>query len=208
VDGRPFAWHQLHWLAGQGITEVIYSIGHQGDMIRRYWTEETSPVSSIRFVDEGEQLRGTAGALRLAWEKGVLDQSFFVLYGGSFLPVQFDPVWRAFQASNLPALMTVLRNEGRWDRGNVIYQPGRVIRYDKAAAPGMQYIDYGLSCFRREVFDDTAHSDLARLFHRLSLEGRLAGFQVHERFYGIGSPAGLRDFEQYLTTCETAHLSP
>ncbi len=206
AGGRPFAFHQLHWLAEQGITEVIYSIGHHGDMIRRYWAEEPSPVPSVRYVDEGERLLGTAGALRLARDRGVLDESFFVIYGDSFLPVEFAPVWRAFQASGQPALMTVLRNEGRWDRSNVIYQPGRVMLYDKAAAPGMQFIDYGLSCFRRDLFDDLTHSDLALLFHDLSRQGRLAGFQVHERFYEIGSPAGLRDFEQYLHAAHAPRL--
>jgi NDP-sugar pyrophosphorylase family protein len=206
VAGRPFAWHQLHWLAAQGIGEVVYCIGHHGDMIRRYWSEERSPVPSIRYVDEGEQLRGTAGALRLANEQGALDKSFFVIYGDSFLPVEFAPVWRAFETSGQPALMTVLRNEGRWDRSNVIYQPGRVLLYDKSGAPGMQYIDYGLSCFRREVFDgklfeEDAATDLAALFHQMSLQRRLAGFEVNERFYEIGSPSGLQDFEQYLETC-------
>lgn len=207
VAGRPFAWHQLNWLAAQGIDEVIYSIGHHGDMIRRYWSEEPSPVRSIRFVDEGEQLRGTAGALRLACEQNVLAENFFVLYGDSFLPVEFVPIWRAFESSGCPALMTVLRNEGRWDSSNVVYQPGHVVLYDKAGGPGMQYIDYGLSCFRRNLFDDQTPSDLAALFHQLSLSGRLAGFEVHERFYEIGSPAGLRDLEQYFSTCQTAHLS-
>jgi NDP-sugar pyrophosphorylase family protein len=205
--GRPFAWHQLRWLAEQGIREVVYSIGHHGDMIRRYWAQEPSPVRSIRYVDEGEQLRGTAGALRLAREKDVLDDSFFVTYGDSYLPVKFAPVWGAFRASGQPALMTVLRNEGRWDRSNVAYEPGRVVLYDKNAVPGMEYIDYGLSCFRREGLDEFTHSDLATVFHDLSIQGRLAGHQVHERFYEIGSPAGLRDFEQYLETCQTQDLS-
>jgi NDP-sugar pyrophosphorylase family protein len=212
VRGLPFAYHQLHWLAAQGVTEVIYSIGHQGDLIRRYWAERASPIPSIRYVDEGERLRGTAGALRFAYEQGVLDERFFVIYGDSFLPVEFGPIWRAFQASGQPALMTVFRNEGRWDRGNVNYEPGRVVLYDNAAAPGMQYIDYGLSCFKRDVFDNLTHSDLAILFHELSVNSRLAAFEVYERFYEIGSPAGLHDFEQYLEarekgTCETAHLS-
>lgn len=214
--GRPFAWHQLHWLAAQGIHEVVYSIGHHGGMIRRYWSEEPAPIPSIRYVDEGEQLRGTAGALRLAYEQGALEESFFVIYGDSFLPVHFAPIWRAFQASGQPALMTVLRNQGRWDSSNVIYQPGRVLLYDKSAAPGKQYIDYGLSCLRRDTLDQVTHSDLASLFHKLSLHGRLAGYEVHERFYEIGSPTGLQDFEQYLAqqetkphpaTCETSHLS-
>lgn len=200
VAGRPFAWHQLHWLAAQGIDEVVYSIGHQGDRIRRYWSEQRSPVASIRYVDEGEQLRGTAGALRLAREQGALSESFFVLYGDSFLPVDFAPIWRAFQSSGQPALMTVLRNAGRWDSSNVIYQPGRVVLYDKSGVPGMQYIDFGLSCFHRGLFDDQPPADLATLFHQLSLSGSLAGFEVHERFYEIGSPSGLRDLETYLAT--------
>jgi NDP-sugar pyrophosphorylase family protein len=104
--------------------------------------------------------------------------------------------------------MTVLRNEGRWGRSNAIYQPGRVVLYDKAAAPGLQYIDYGLSGFRRDVFDELTHSDLAVLFHELSLQGRLAGFEVRERFYEIGSPAGLRDFERYLDATTVAPLLP
>jgi len=198
AGGRPFAYHQLHWLAAQGITDIVYSIGHHGDMIRRYWSEEPAPIPSIRYVDEGEQLRGTAGALRLARDQGALEENFFVIYGDSFLPVEFAPIWRAFQSSGQPALMTVLRNEGRWDRSNAIFQSGHVLLYDKTAAPGMHYIDYGLSCLRRDVLDESTHSDLAVLFHKLSLRGHLAGYEVHERFYEIGSPAGLHDFEQYL----------
>ena len=68
-------------------------------------------------------------------------------------------------------------------------------------------IQQKLTLVFRDVFDNPPPADLAVLFHDLSLQGRLAGFQVHERFYEIGSPAGLRDFEEYLLTCQTAHLS-
>ncbi|HEX4595188.1 MAG TPA: sugar phosphate nucleotidyltransferase [Bryobacteraceae bacterium] len=203
VRNRPFAWHQVHWLASQGVDDLIYCIGHQGDLIRRYWESQPKPLPSIRYVDEGEQLRGTGGALRLAHKQSVLDESFLVIYGDSFLPVEFPPIWRAFQASEMPALMTVLRNESRWDRSNVIYESGRLILYDKQADPRMHHIDYGLSAFRRELFDDTPDLlDLATLLHQLSLENRLAGFEVTERFYEIGSPQGLADLENYLETRE------
>jgi len=199
VLGRPFAYHQLHWLAAQGVDDVIYCIGHQGDRIRRYWESEPKPMRSIRYVDEGEKLRGTGGALRLAREQGVLDESFLAIYGDSFLPVEFAPVWRAFQASGMPALMTVLRNQGRWDRSNVIYEDGSLILYDKQTDPRMQHIDYGLSAFRRELFDRTPKVfDLAMLFHDLSLQGELAALEVQERFYEIGSSQGLYDLEDYL----------
>jgi MurNAc alpha-1-phosphate uridylyltransferase len=200
VCGRPFAYHQLHWLAAQGVTEVIYAIGHKGHLIREYWAEEQPPIPSIRFVDEGDNLRGTGGAIRLALEQGVLEESFLVIYGDSFLLVEFAPIWQAFQSSNQPALMTVLRNEGRWDRSNVIYENGRVILYDKTANAEKHYIDYGLSAFRRELFENIPDKlfDLSTLFHDMSLEGKLAGFEVRERFYEIGSPEGLNDLEEHL----------
>jgi len=206
VAGRPFAWHQMQWLAAQGIDDVVYCIAHQGEQIRQYWASAPPPVRSLRYVDEGTELRGTGGALRLAFDEGVLDESFFVLYGDSFLPVEFAPVWNAFGASGSPALMTVLKNEGRWDRSNVIYDGGRVSLYSKTAdAPTqarMQYIDYGLSVLHRDVIAGIAETvfDLAAVFHRLSLAGRLAGYEVTERFYEIGSPEGLRDLEQYLAS--------
>jgi NDP-sugar pyrophosphorylase family protein len=204
VGGRPFAYHQLHWLAAQGVSEVVYSIGHHGDMIRSYWESEAPPVASIRYVDEGEQLRGTGGALRLALEQGALQESFLVIYGDSFLPVAFQPVWDAFHSSGMPALMTVLRNEGRWDRSNALYRDGRVLLYDKSGGPGIHYIDYGLSAFHRELFEDISEEvfDLSTLHHELSLRGRLAGFEVQERFYEIGSPTGLGDLERYLASRE------
>jgi len=189
----------MHWLSSQKVDEVIYCIGHQGDVIGRYWDSEPQPVRSIRYVDEGEQLRGTGGALRMAHQQGVLDESFLVIYGDSFLPVEFAPVWQSFHASGMPALMTVLRNQGRWDRSNVVYENGRLILYDKQANPRMQHIDYGLSAFRRELFDQMPEVfDLAMLLHQLSLEDQLAGFEVQKRFYEIGSPQGLSDLEHYL----------
>src|SRR5580698_4738850 len=101
VHGRPFAWYQLDWLARHGVTEVVYCIGHQGDQVRDFWKSNPSPIA-LSFVDEGEQLRGTAGALRLALSENALDKSFFVLYGDSFLPVDFAPVWSAFESSHAP----------------------------------------------------------------------------------------------------------
>ncbi|MDP8980175.1 MAG: sugar phosphate nucleotidyltransferase [Acidobacteriota bacterium] len=208
VLGQPFAWHQMQWLASQGVGEVVYCIGHQGDQIKKYWATHPSPVPSLCFVDEGPSLRGTAGALKLAFDRGVLNETFLVLYGDSFLPIDFGPVWSAFQASGLPALMTVLRNDGRWDTSNVIYDGGHLLLYDKSPNPEMRYIDYGLSAFRRDTIASTEQRDLAAVFHNLSLHGQLAGYEVQRRFYEIGSPSGLRDFEEYLTTARASQTEP
>jgi MurNAc alpha-1-phosphate uridylyltransferase len=203
VHDRPFAYHQMHWLAAQGVKEAVYCIGHHGEQIRLYWESERSPVASIRYVDEGETLLGTGGALRLACRQGALRESFLAIYGDSFLPVEFPPIWKAFLGSGQPALMTVLRNAGQWDRSNAIYAEGRVVLYDKTGAGAMDFIDYGLSAFQRELFERETRAvfDLSTLMNELSVRGQLAGFEVGQRFYEIGSPQGLQDLEEYLAVC-------
>jgi len=208
VDGKPFVDHQLAWLAAHGVTDVVLSIGYLGGAIRDHVGDGAALGLRVRYVDEGTRLRGTAGAVRLAYDEGVLEPRFLVTYGDSFLPIDFAAVWRAFEASGAPALMTVFHNEGRWDTSNVIFddQSGLVTLYDKQRRTrppeSFSFIDYGLSAFQRQVIADGvpagATADLADLFHALSLRGQLAGRKVSQRFYEIGSPAGLEDFTAWL----------
>jgi NDP-sugar pyrophosphorylase family protein len=218
VGGVPFIDHQLTWLAAHGVTGVVLSIGYRGDMLRDHVGDGGRFGLEVRVVDEGTSLRGTAGALRLALDRGVLDEAFLVTYGDSFLPIDFADVWRHFRAgaAAAPALMTVFRNSGRWDTSNVIYRAGRVELYDKhhatRPAADFDYIDYGLSAMKRSVIEQLVPAprppttpgepadrpDLAELFHALSRRGELAGYEVSERFFEIGSPAGLEDFERWI----------
>lgn len=206
AEGQPFVDHQLGWLAAHGVTDVVMSIGYLGGAIRAHVGSGERFGLRVRYVDEGAKLRGTAGAVRLALDEGVLEPRFLLTYGDSFLPVDFAAVGRAHEAAGTPALMTVFHNQGRWDTSNVIFDGQRVTLYDKQrrTRPPEEfgYIDYGLSAFERRVIADEipagATADLADLFHRLSVRGDLAGLEVRERFYEIGSPAGLEDFAAWL----------
>jgi NDP-sugar pyrophosphorylase family protein len=206
VLGRPFAEWQLARLAEQGVERVLYSVGYRGEMIRDHVGDGSRWGLEVIYVDEGHQLRGTGGALRLALDLGELDEAFFVLYGDSYLPVDFGAIERAWEQTPLPALMTVFRNDGQWDASNAIYDDGRVVLYDKDRPEDqvaeMHWIDYGLSILTRDVVAERvppgAVTDLADLMRELSLEGKLAGFEVSERFYEAGSSKGLRDLERYL----------
>jgi MurNAc alpha-1-phosphate uridylyltransferase len=206
VLGRPFVDHQLEWLAAQGVDDVVLSIGYRGDLIREHLGRGAGIGLGVRYVDEGEQLCGTGGALRLALDEGVLDEAFLVLYGDSYLSVDVEAVWAAFARSGCPALLTVYRNEGRWDTSNATFANGRVLLYEKQRtqreAADLAWIDYGLSALSRGVLGRLPRSrtsDLADLYHELSLEGLLAGFEAKERFYEVGSSQGLADLEQYLS---------
>jgi NDP-sugar pyrophosphorylase family protein len=206
VLGRPFADWQLSWLSGAGIESVVYCVGYLGGDVRDYVGDGGRWDLSVSYVDEGDQLRGTAGALRLAFDQGALDPDFLVLYGDSWLQVDPADVLRALRARPEPALMTVHRNDGQWDTSNVIFDGSRVIRYVKGLTERpeqMRWIDYGLTALRREVVADRVPpamtADLAPLLTDLASEGQLAGFDVPDRFYEIGSISGRADLEKFLS---------
>ena len=205
IGGRPFALHQLEWLRGQGVSKVLYCIGHMGNVIRTAIGDGASSGLRVCYSDEKDQLRGTGGALRMAYDGGLLDDGFLVLYADSYLPIQIPPLWLASNQGREPT-MVVIRNEGRWDRSNVDFSGGKVRLYKKGApdpaAMGMHFIDYGLSVLTASVVADLIPSDirfdLADLYSRLSEDNTLLGHEVHERFYEIGSPAGLADLKAKL----------
>jgi len=204
IQNRPFLHYQLTCLAKQGIKNILLCVGYGADPIERYAEDGRTWGLHISYTKEGNELLGTGGALRLAYDQGQLEPEFFVLYGDSYLPTDFLPVWTYFGTRTEPALMVVLKNEGLWDTSNVRFDGQKVTCYDKRnPAPDMAYIDYGLSVLRAgsvgEAIPPRSRYDLSDLFHKFSGRGQLAGFEVSSRFYEIGSPKGLEDF--------TAHLS-
>lgn len=204
IQGRPFIFYQLEWLARQDVRQIVLSVGHRGSMIAQAVGDGSQLGVSAVYCDEGETLRGTGGALRLGADRGLLDEAFFILYGDSYLPIQLAPVWQTSEAGQV-CTMTILRNAGRWDRSNVAVRDGQIL-YDKFAADpvslGMDYIDYGLSVLRRDVILEQIAAgdvvDLARPLNVLSISNRLRGHEVVDRFYEIGSAEGLDDFEHYV----------
>jgi N-acetyl-alpha-D-muramate 1-phosphate uridylyltransferase len=205
VGEHPFLKYQLDALEKQGVQRAVLCIGHQGDKIRAYVEEAGPRKLTVEFVDEGTSLKGTGGAVRLVFDSGKLEPVFMVIYGDSFLPIDFRQVWNYFQTREEPALMTVLRNEERWDHSNASFQGDKVTLYDKKIHPKpaeMRYIDYGLTLWRRSAIEREIPRgepyDLADLLGTLSRRGELAGYEVTQRFYEIGSPAGLADFRQFI----------
>ena len=159
VAGEPFAHHQLRLLAGQGVREVVFVIGFRGEKLRAAIGDGSRFGLSVGYVDEGEELHGTGGALRYALDADALTDPIAVLYGDSYLPIELAPVWAAFAESGRLALMTVLRNEDRWDRSNAVVEDDVVVLYDKRPeerTARMAWIDYGLTVLSREVVEDIA----------------------------------------------------
>ena len=199
VAGRPFVDWQLELLASAGIKRVVFCVGYLGEMIEAHVGDGVRFGLEVAYSYDGPTLLGTGGALRQALP--LLGKEFLVLYGDSYLPIDYAAVTEAFLKSGKPGLMTVLKNEGRWDSCNVWMDGGEIRLYDKKAClPEMQHIDYGLTAFRAEAFSQCGSEafDLAEVMRGLVTKKEMAAFEVTERFYEIGSPAGIADLDAYL----------
>ena len=153
INGEPFLAHQLRLLRARGIERVVLCIGQHGERIREYAGDGARFGLAIDYSFDGPALLGTAGAVRQALP--LLGDAFLVLYGDSYLPCSYEDVAEAFRTAGQPGLMTVYRNEGRWDTSNVEFAGGRIVAYDKKdRTEGMQHIDYGLGVFSRAAFED------------------------------------------------------
>lgn len=201
INGQPFLAHQLRLLAAQGIAEVVLCVGHFGEQIAAYVGDGSAFGLRIRCSYDGPTLLGTAGALKRALP--LLGNRFFVMYGDSYLLCDFHAVQAAHEGCGKLALMTAYRNEGRFDASNLILRNGQILLYEKTCRrPEMRHIDYGLGAFDALAFADVSEDRptcLSDLYRSLLAAGQLAAYEVHERFYEIGSVDGLRDTRHYLT---------
>jgi NDP-sugar pyrophosphorylase family protein len=204
VNGEPFAYHQLRLLRRRGIDQVVFCVGYRGEQIVDAVGDGASFGLQVQYSFDGPVLLGTAGALKVA--APLLGQDFFVLYGDSFLDCDYAAVERAYRQAARPALMAVFRNDGRWDASNVEFAHGRIIAYSKEQRTArMRHIDYGLGVFAAAVLNEVPAdrpTDLASVYERLATSGDLAAFEVSQRFYEVGSFAGLAQFEDYLKGVE------
>ena len=197
VAGRPFVEHQLELLRRHGARRVVMCLGYLGHVVEEALGDGSRFGLQIRYSHDGPAPAGTAGAVRRALP--LLDDVFMVLYGDTYLRIDYGDVGRMFRQSQCPALMTVLRNRGQFAPSNAVFSGGRVLAYDKRSPPpGAEWIDYGLSVFDRSVFDRRPYADLADLTRDLASARLLAGYEATERFYEIGTPEALAQTEAFL----------
>ncbi len=198
VAGEPFILHQLRLLASHGARRVVVCVGYLGGQIVETVGDSRFGIE-ISYSHDGDAPIGTLAAIRQA--AALLDERFLVLYGDTYLRLDYRDAARSWQASGQPAMMTVLRNHGRWDVSNAVLEGELVTAYDKRApTPDMQWIDYGLGGLERRALDavDRSATDVSDLYHVLAGRRRLFGYPVSERFYEIGTPQALAETDSFL----------
>jgi NDP-sugar pyrophosphorylase family protein len=200
VAGEPFVIHQLRLLRSHGLRKIVLCVGYLGDMIKAKVGDGSDLGLQITYSFDGPTLMQTGGALKRALPK--LGERFLVIYGDSYMPVDYSAIVDAFVLSGKPALMTILENEGRWDASNVWFEAGEIRRYDKKLrTPEMRHIDYGIAVLNAAVFapfPDNLAFELADVYSRLASEKQMAAYEVKQRFYEIGSREGLAELDSLL----------
>lgn len=195
VAGEPFIAHQLRLFAVRGIEDVKLLVGYRWQQIESFAGDGRRFGVRLEYIVDGPDLLGTGGAIRHALDR--LGPEFLVTYGDAWLDTSYRAVVEAFRASGRQALICVFRNENRWDASNVLYEGGSIRRYSKRRRlPDMRHIDWGLgmmaaAAVRARSVDQ--RWELSDLYEELSAAGRLAAYEVRQRFYEIGSMRGLEE---------------
>jgi NDP-sugar pyrophosphorylase family protein len=200
VAGKPFIAHQLELLKKNGIENVVICLGYLGERIKDFIKEGDPFGIKVEYSFDGEKLLGTAGAINKALN--LLDEVFFVIYGDSYLRADFKAISDYFLSHNKKGLMTVIKNQNRWDKSNIVYNNGKIIKYDKNnPTDDMEYIDYGLALLKKEIFLQHSYGqvfELDRVYQDLIQGQEMLAYEVKERFFEIGSLSGLEETRKYL----------
>jgi NDP-sugar pyrophosphorylase family protein len=200
VAGEPFLVHELRLLRSEGFRKIVLCVGYLGELIEAKIGDGKRLGLQIDYSFDRLTLLGTGGALKGAIPK--LGEHFLVIYGDSYMPVDYAAIVEAFVRSEKPALMTVFENEGRWDASNVWLEAGKIRRYDKRLRMAeMRHIEYGIAVLKADVFTsfpDNQPFDLADVYSRLVSENQMVAYEVKQRFYEIGSPQGLAELDSLL----------
>jgi NDP-sugar pyrophosphorylase family protein len=201
IKGEPFIFHQMRLLKKNEAKNILICLGHMGEKIEEVLGDGKAFGLNIRYSYDGPELLGTGGAIANALP--LLPDFFMILYGDSYLDVNYRAVAKAYLYSGKQGLMTIYKNNNCFDKSNVCYINGKIKLYDKNISDvNMEYVDYGILCLTKEVFKNNAKKrfDLAEILTDLSIKKELAGYEIKERFYEIGSRNGIEDLELYLSS--------
>ena len=202
IGGKPFLHHQIDLLKRRGIRDIVLCVGHLGDRVKDYFGDGRWLGVRIRYSEEESQLLGTAGAIKNA--EPLLRDDFFLMYGDSYLMIDYREIMRYFRRFDRLGLMVVWRNVDRFERSNVMVEGNLVTAYNKdQKSPDMVYINYGLSVLRKEAlaFIPAGRPFSQEDFYQILIDqGELLAFEVEQRFYEIGSPKGLEEFGMLIAS--------
>lgn len=203
VNDQAFVDYQMALFKNVGITKVVFCVGHLGEILEKHIGTGKRWGIKVLYSWEREKLLGTGGALKNAGN--LLDTTFLLTWGDSFVRADYKAILNKHIASKFPISVAVFKNQNKWDKSNINYKEGKIVKYEKnSASTDLKYIDAGLSVFNRDFLMEIPEGivTLDNIWKSLSLEGRLGGIEIKDRFYEIGSEKGFKEFIKFARSLE------
>lgn len=201
IHGKPFLWYQIENLKKHNIRDIVLCVGHLSEKIIEYFGDGTEHDVNITYSHDGDKPLGPIGALKKA--EPLLDNIFFIMYGDSYLNVDFQEVHSFFKKHNKLGCMVVYKNKNKYDKSNLVIKNNMVIDYNKEQSKDMIYIDYGTSILRKKTLETIPPNTFyttGEFFSKLIKQKQLLAYEAKKRFYHIGTPEALREFKKYIKT--------
>jgi len=201
VNGKPFLEYEITLLRDSGISDFVLCVGYLGEVIENYFKDGTRFGINIRYSHDGQRLMGPAGALKCA--EPLLDELFFVTYGDAYLRADYHRVMKTLLDSRRLGVMVVYENHDLYGKSDIAVKDGYVTGYDKVGrSEGMFWVNFGVTALRKRALSfipPTKEIGEEEFYHELIMRKELLAFQVSDRFYEIGSPQSLKEFEQFIS---------
>jgi len=200
INSKPFLEHQIEKLKKQGLKDIVLCVGHLSRQIEEYFGNGKKFGVKIKYSYDGEKQLGPIGAVKNA--ESLLDDDFFIMYGDSYLSVDFQKAYSDFKKTNKSALMVVYKNQDKYDKSNLIVDNNMVIGYgaeDKTKE--MIFIDYGTSVLSKKTLESVPENTMystGEFFSELIKKNQLCAYEAKKRFYHIGNLEALEELEKYI----------
>jgi len=199
-ERKPFLEHQLDLFKKNRIFDIVLCVGYKAEQIKKYFGNGKNFGVEIKYSSDKKKLLSTGGALKKA--ENLLEDSFLVMWGDSYLPFNFQKAIKFFKKFDKFGAMTVFKNLNKYEPSNVEVEKNLVKSYSKKRkTKKMKYIDYGVSIFKKEALKFIPKNkvyDLTKLQQTLIKKKQLLAYPAEKRFYQIGSPDGLEEFKNYI----------
>ena len=200
IYGKPFLWYQIENLKRYDIRDIVLCVGHLSEKIIHYFDDGKKLGVNIKYSHDGDKPLGAIGALKKA--EPLLDNIFFIMYGDSYLTVNYQEVYSFFKKYDKSGCMVVYKNNDKYDKSNLIVKDNMVVDYGKEKhSKEMIYIDYGTTLLRKITLKkiplDTFYTT-GEFFSKLIKQKQLLAYEANKRFYHIGNPEALEEFREYI----------
>jgi NDP-sugar pyrophosphorylase family protein len=201
IQGKPFLEHQIEQLKKHQVKDIVLCVDYLSEKIETYFGNGKKFDVNIQYSHDGDKPLGPIGALKKA--EPFLNDVFFTMYGDSYVFVDYKKAYNQFIKQDKLAMMIAYQNYDKYDKSNLVIKNGKMIQYGGKKTKDMNYIDYGVSIFRKNILEQIPSNTFFStkdLYTNLVEKEQLLAFEVSKRFYHIGNPESLEELRKYIET--------